>query len=94
MRVLWAYVVLTGCGELADLPSPDAGRPCVQDVDCVPNGCCGEAISVTHRLDAPDCSATMCSGMCLKDQVRCGCGLPLCRDSRCVMAQAVDPKCG
>lgn len=86
-------VWLAGCGTLIETPLPDAGRACTQDSDCVPNGCCGEGTSAIHVLDAPDCTTVRCSGMCPLDQLRCGCGLPLCRDARCAVAVAVDPRC-
>jgi uncharacterized protein YceK len=90
---LWV-VVLGGCGSVIDPPAPDAGRACTVDADCVPNGCCGEGTSAIHVLDGPDCSMVRCNGMCPVTQIRCGCGLPVCRDSRCVVAVSVDPQCG
>lgn len=95
MRTLLFFLVLvSGCGTLLEAPLPDAGRPCNQDSDCVPNGCCGEATSAIHVSDAPNCSTVRCTTMCPVNQIRCGCGLPLCRDSRCTVAVAVDPRCG
>ncbi|MFZ5440159.1 MAG: hypothetical protein ACOZQL_09135 [Myxococcota bacterium] len=84
----------SGCGEVLEPPAPDAGRPCTADSECVPNGCCGEGTAATHVLDAPSCSTVMCPGQCPEAQVRCGCGLPVCRDARCTVAVSVEPRCG
>lgn len=94
MRVLIAALLLAGCGAIIDEPPPpDPGRPCTQDTDCVPNGCCGMAGSAIHQADAPDCSTVQCSGMCPVTQTNCGCGVPICRDSRCSVAVATGPGC-
>lgn len=90
--LLGAALVSFGCGSIIDLP-PDTSRPCAADADCVPNGCCGEGSGAIHTLDAPDCTAVRCSGMCPLAQVRCGCGLPVCRDSRCSVAVSTEPGC-
>jgi hypothetical protein len=93
VRALIVCLLVSGCGSFIDPPLADAGRACTGDSECVPNGCCGEATSVIHALDGPDCRAAGCSAMCPLEQVRCGCGLPVCRDARCVIAVAVDPRC-
>ena len=87
--------LLWGCGSFfPEPPVADAGRACVQDSECVPNGCCGQGTAAVHELDAPtSCGQLTCSGMCPQAQVRCGCGLPVCRDSRCTVAVATDPSC-
>lgn len=90
---LTLLLALAGCGFIVEPPGPMGGRACAGDDDCVPNGCCGEATSVVHRLDAPGCGGQQCSGMCPATQVRCGCGVPLCRDARCTVAVATDPQC-
>jgi hypothetical protein len=86
-------LLLAGCGSIFEEPLPDAGRPCTQDVECVPNGCCGMAGSAIHEADAPDCSVRTCSAMCPVAQISCGCGVPICRDSRCSVAVATGPGC-
>jgi len=91
--LVWG-VLLCGCGSIIDPLPGDAGRACTGDFECVPGGCCGEGTSAVHALDAPSCSGMVCNGMCPVSEVRCGCGLPVCRDARCVVAVAVDPRCG
>ena len=87
-------LLLCGCGSFLDEPLPDAGgRACVQPSDCVPNGCCGQGTAAVHVLDGPNCSQVQCTGTCPASQVRCGCGVPVCRDSRCTVAVATDPSC-
>ena len=90
--LLVSLVFAAGCGSIIDLPSPDAGRPCTEDTECVPNACCGDGTAAVHVLDGPDCRTVRCSGACPLAQVRCGCGLPLCRGGHCTVA--VDPSCG
>ena len=94
MRFVLLLLAVAGCGELLlEPPVPTPGRACTQDSDCVPNGCCGEARAAVHRDDAPDCSTVRCSGMCPSAQTSCGCGVPICRDSRCSVAVATGPGC-
>ncbi len=88
-----ALVGAAACGELLEAPVEDAGRPCLGDEDCVPDGCCGRGIWSIHVEDAPSCGGETCDGQCDVTQVRCGCGLPVCRDSHCSIAVAVDPMC-
>lgn len=92
---LAGLLLLCGCGSfLPEPPVPDAGRACVQDSECVPNGCCGQGTAAVQVMDAPtSCAQLTCSGMCPVAQVRCGCGVPVCRDSRCTVAVATDPAC-
>ncbi len=87
--------LLWSCGSLiVEPPEADAGRACVQDSECVPNGCCGQGTAAVHVMDAPtSCAQLTCTGMCPTSQVRCGCGVPVCRDSRCTVAVATDPAC-
>lgn len=92
----WALALVlgvVGCGEVIEPPAPDAGRACTGDGECVPNGCCGEGTGAIHVMDAPSCG-TSCTTGCPLDEVRCGCGLPVCRDARCVVAVSVEPRCG
>ncbi|MEW5738567.1 MAG: hypothetical protein AB1938_06550 [Myxococcota bacterium] len=92
----WALLagvfVATGCGTV-DSPQPDGGRVCYLDSDCVPDGCCGQGTGAIHVLDGPDCSTVRCDGQCPPEQVRCGCGLPVCRESRCTVAVSTEPRC-
>lgn len=83
---------LGGCGPVIDLPMV-MGRPCAANSDCVPDGCCGRGTRAVHVLDGPDCSRIDCTGECPATEVNCGCGLPVCRESQCVVAQAVAPGC-
>ena len=92
--VLFSLLLLAGCGEFVDFtPPPMQGRSCSADSDCVPNGCCGEATTAIHSLDAPQCSGVSCTGQCPAMQLRCGCGVPICRDARCSVAVASGPGC-
>ena len=95
LRLVFAVLMLlwAGCGEFLDLPPPNPGRACTQDSDCVPNGCCGMGTAAIHRADAQACTQAVCSGMCPENQVSCGCGVPICRDSRCTVAVATGPGC-
>lgn len=91
-----AVAALLGAAACGDLPEPggeDAGRPCLGDEDCVPDACCGEGAFSIHVEDAPSCGGVSCSGACDVTQVRCGCGVPVCRDSRCAVAWSVEPRC-
>lgn len=91
--VLGLWVALVGCGPI-DVEGPaDAGRVCFGDSDCVPDGCCGLGEGSVHRLDGPDCSAARCDGACPEDEVRCGCGLAICRGGQCVVAVSTEPRC-
>ncbi len=88
------FLLLGGCGAFFEEPLPDAGgRACVQDSECVPNDCCGQGTAAVHVSDGPSCAQVSCTGTCPLAQVRCGCGVPLCRDSRCTVAVATDPSC-
>jgi hypothetical protein len=87
-----AALVLVGCGEVIPLPQP-MGRPCAINSDCVPDACCGRGTMAVHVLDGPDCSRVDCSAECPVNEVGCGCGLPICRDSRCTVAVSTDPGC-
>lgn len=95
MRALLAAAALAlcGCGAIIDFPLPDAGRACTTDSECVPDGCCGQGTGAIHVQDGPACSGVSCSGACPPEQVRCGCGLPVCRDAHCAVAVATDPGC-
>lgn len=86
-------VALVGCGAIEPFPPGDAGRACVIDSECVPDNCCGRGSAAVHVDDAPDCSAVDCPDTCPLTQVACGCGLPVCRDSRCTVAWSADPAC-
>ena len=86
-------LLLAGCGSTLPFPDPVPGRACTQDSECVPNGCCGEATSAIHTLDSVSCAGVTCTGSCPEQQVRCGCGVPICRDSQCTVAVATDPRC-
>ncbi|MGV3622294.1 MAG: hypothetical protein ACO1OB_15865 [Archangium sp.] len=100
MRALVIAVALsfTGCGFLlggepgggGGLPG---GRACASNEDCVPSDCCGEGSGVVHVMDAPSCSGRTCTSNCPQNQTDCGCGVPICRDSRCTVAVATDPMC-
>lgn len=86
-----------GCGPFDEFPVEDngSGPVCYEDADCVPNGCCGEGTGAVHVELAPDCAAVQCSGSCPASEVNCGCGYPVCRNSRCVVAVNYgDPACG
>lgn len=91
---LAALLSLAACGELPDPPVEDAGTPCLGDEDCVPDACCGVGQNAVHVSEAPACAGVTCETSCDVTQVRCGCGVPVCRDSRCSVAVAVDPSCG
>lgn len=89
-----AVSAVAGCGPFDTIPQdepPGSGRVCYTDADCVPNGCCGEGTGATHVQDAPDCRGVRCDGACPPEKIDCGCGIPLCRDSRC--ATAVSSSC-
>ncbi len=86
-------LALAGCGELGPFPPADAGRACVIDSECVPNGCCGRGSAAVHTSEGPDCTSVFCDGQCPQSQVACGCGLPVCRDSRCAVAWSPEPAC-
>lgn len=90
--VLAVLALAAGCG-VVDPGNPDGGRVCYVDTDCVPDGCCGQGTASIHVLDGPDCSMIRCDGQCPLEQVRCGCGLPVCRDSRCQVAVSTEPRC-
>jgi hypothetical protein len=90
--VLAVLAFAAGCGAI-DPGNPDGGRVCYLDTDCVPDGCCGQGTGAIHVLDGPDCSMVRCDGQCPLEQVRCGCGLPVCRDSRCQVAVSTEPRC-
>jgi hypothetical protein len=94
-RFLVASLALAaaGCGLVDTFPADGGGRVCYLDTDCVPDGCCGQGAGAIHVLDAPDCSMVRCDGSCPAEQVRCGCGLPVCRDSRCAVAVSTEPRC-
>lgn len=80
--------IASGCGPFDEFPvdGNGDGRVCYSDTDCVPNDCCGEGGGAVHIQDAPDCRGIQCSGVCDPNQVNCGCGYPVCRNSRCVVA--------
>lgn len=86
-------LALAGCGFTIDPTPVPTGRACTGDDECVPDGCCGEGTGAIHVLDGPGCSGQQCNGQCPTTQVRCGCGVPICRDARCVVAVATDPQC-
>lgn len=98
MRALVIAVALsfTGCGFLLGEPGGGSGMPsgraCASDDDCVPSDCCGEGSGVVHVMDAPRCPG-QCNTTCPRGQTDCGCGVPICRDSRCTVAVATDPMC-
>jgi hypothetical protein len=91
--LLLALAALAGCGNLPPLQPADAGRTCFTDSDCVPDGCCGMGTNAIHVQDRPDCSTVRCTGTCPVAQLRCGCALPVCRESRCSVAVTVSPSC-
>jgi len=86
LLVLVLAAVTLSCDGLEDLIDPPPGRTCYDDSDCVPNGCCGEAVNAIHREDAPSCEGVQCGGTCPESQVQCGCGVPVCKDQRCTVA--------
>ena len=91
--LLAGLLVGAGCGaEALNFPPPTGGS-CVQDSDCVPNGCCGEATSSIVSSEAPDCSQQTCDGGCPVDQLDCGCAIPVCSDSQCSVAVTSGPGC-
>lgn len=93
MRRFALALLLVGCG-LADFPQPTPMGPgCTADSECVPNGCCGTASEAVHVSLGPSCSATQCMNSCPVQGVKCGCGLPVCRDSRCAVALSSEPQC-
>lgn len=67
-------------------PGPAPGPVCYVDEDCVPADCCGEGSGVVHDSQAPSCFDVQCNTNCDPSQVSCGCGVPYCRDGRCVAA--------
>ena len=85
-------VAALGCG-IEDLPvdEPPSGHVCYSDSDCVPNDCCGNGDGAVNIVDAPDCRGVMCDGSCPPNMINCGCGIPVCRNSRC--ATAVSDSC-
>jgi hypothetical protein len=96
MRTRWALLavvaLVAGCGTVDSSPT-DAGRVCYLDSDCVPDDCCGLGRGAVHVLDGPDCATVRCDGACPREQVACGCGLPVCRGSRCAVAVSTEPRC-
>jgi hypothetical protein len=100
--VRWAAVLLgvwvggLSCGPILEDPldgDPLDGPTCFSDSDCVPNGCCGQGTGAVHESEAPDCRAVRCSGTCNPSMVQCGCGIPLCRNSRCAVAYTSGSGC-
>lgn len=89
-----AFGFLAACGPVE---SPGTGGPapgpiCYVIEDCVPADCCGETAGVVHVSQAPSCADAQCSGSCDPMYASCGCGLPYCRDGRCV--EAPTTSCG
>ena len=92
--LLLILCVTASCGVLDSpsyMPPGASDATCYDDTDCAPNACCGEGDAVVHANDAPACGAVQCTGSCPRNSVNCGCGVPLCRDGRCVAA--VSPDC-
>ncbi|MBK7858169.1 MAG: hypothetical protein IPJ65_06000 [Archangiaceae bacterium] len=87
--------VAAACGpvDFSTYVPPDNGKLCYDDADCAPNGCCGMGTAIVHKDDAPDCSAASCTGSCPVNGIKCGCAVPLCRNSRCVAAISPTPDC-
>jgi hypothetical protein len=93
--VLW--MLASACGQYVEEPSDRGGaaggRICYSDSECVPAGCCGQAIGAIHVTDAQSCSNVRCSGTCPSNMTHCGCGLPVCRDGSCTVALRHDSQC-
>lgn len=88
----------SACGPFAEeVDEPGGlmggGRICYSDSECVPAGCCGQATSSIHVLDAQSCDNVRCSGTCPSTMTHCGCGLPVCRDGHCSVALRHDNQC-
>jgi hypothetical protein len=93
LAALAVVVLAAGCG-LAEAPPPAAMGPgCAADSECVPNGCCGTGTDAVHVSLGPSCSGTVCMIACPAQGVKCGCGVPVCRDSRCAVALSAEPQC-
>jgi hypothetical protein len=96
-----ALGLAAGCEPALDLGGGGGSAPpgvsnitCFQDTDCVPTNCCGNAASVTHVEEAPNCRGVFCGpcdaecggDSCSPDTLRCGTCIPVCRNSRCASA--------
>lgn len=82
------------CGSIAETAPPPGmtGPACTSDAECVPNGCCGNGTGAVHITGAPVCNLA-CTNLCPTNQVSCGCGIPVCRNSRCTVAVSGEPRC-
>lgn len=95
----WAAVLLGLVALGCELPDPgpyDAGTGtvCYDDSECAPNACCGMGTAVINVADgAPDCRAVTCDGKCPANGIKCGCAVPVCRNSRCTSAISTTPGC-
>ena len=95
-RAVAALLLVAACGpvDLTTYVPPD-GKACYDDSDCVPNDCCGNGDTVVHKDDAPDCTTVSCGGTaCPIHGIKCGCAVPVCRQSRCIAATSPTPECG
>lgn len=103
-RLFWRWLLVAGlgltslssCGPMLDdmgAGAPGPGKVCYDDSECVPNDCCGLGTGVVHISDAPSCSNVSCSSGCDSRYTDCGCGLPVCRNSRCAVAVSTDDRC-
>lgn len=85
-------VFVASCDFVPVEPDPTpSGAICYADSDCAPNACCGQGTAIVHASMAPDCRAVSCDGSCPVNGIRCGCAVPVCRDSRCT--SAISPDC-
>lgn len=89
---LTVLLLAVGCGLAEGPPPRPMGPGCAADSECVPNGCCGTGTAAVHVSLGPSCGAT-CTNPCPVQGVRCGCGLPVCRDSQCAVALSAEPQC-
>ena len=84
-----------GCGSSVDPGAGGGTGPvCYNNTDCVPNGCCGTSSSVTDKAHAPNCSTQTCANACPVEDLNCGCGTPVCKDSHCAIATTTGGTCG
>jgi hypothetical protein len=85
-------VVAFGCGPITPY-APPPGDTCYDDTDCMPNACCGKGDAIVFKTHAPDCTTVKCDGSCPPDGIKCGCAVPVCRNSRCTSAIATTTGC-
>ena len=60
-------------------------KSCKIDSDCVPANCC-HSTNVLNKANAPDCTKIDCTLECRSNTLDCGCGKPVCVNSKCEIA--------